>query len=928
MGYVVGLDHAEATELSLVGGKGANLAKTMQAGFPVPPGYCVTTDAYTAFIESNQLESKINGILEGLDTSDNDRLEAATAEIRELIEGADVPSDIADAIRSEYGGLEGEPYVAVRSSGTAEDLAEASFAGLHETYLDVRGPDEVVDAVRRCWASLWTPRATSYRADKGFDSSAVGIAVVVQAMITSEVSGVLFTGNPINTATDELLINASWGLGEAVVQGIATPDSYVVKHKNLRIRDREMGAKEVRIVRDPDSGTGVITEDVPEPERGSWSLSDERVEELADLGRRVQAFYEEMPQDIEWALADGTIYLLQSRPITGVEFSWDADVDDWYELDDDDEDQWSRTWADEGWTGAITPLMYSWRAPSWIAGHDPSAKLWGHDELVPIRMWKYHKGEAYWNLRKEKLYTELTMPPQFRKLGVVNHLPEPMVDETLEKPFNWLGYAKLYGRMNVLRPQQDRLWGWLKHFDDYYFGDKVEYANGPSNDQLRKLSDKELRKTVLRYKDFEDRYNAVFWTGAFIYVRDAMCSLLLMLRAWYPENADQAYMDLMSGSFKRTPTIIENHNLWLMAQKIKGSEPLSQALANSTAQDFFQQCKEIPEGKELLEEYEEFVGQSAHRGHADRDVYFPRRSEDPTADFNALRGYVTVDQDPEEREKAVNERREAVLQEVTEKVKRGPLGFLKAEAIKLVVDWMQRFIVFRDTERNFIDRSTFTIKRCFLEANRRAMERGIFETDRDFWFLTVDELWAALERGHATKLDRAKVEARMRDWDRFDRKEYQPPMYIHKGQAVDLDHPSEGEEEEGVLRGSGTSSGTVTGTARVVKSLAELGRLNQGEILVCNSTDPGWTAGFNLISGIVTETGGPLAHAACLAREYGLPAAQIERAVQLIPDGAMITVDGVAGKVIIVDPAGNGQVEDEAADEEAPAKEAGAPVAS
>ena len=204
MAHVAGLDQAEATKLELVGGKGANLAKTMQAGFPVPPGFCVTTEAYDAFIDANQLDARIQGILEGLDTSDNDALEASTAEIRALIESAGVSSEIADAIRRAYNALEGEPYVAVRSSGTAEDLAEASFAGLHETYLDVRGPDEVVDATRRCWASLWTPRATSYRADKGFDSSAIGIAVVVQAMITSEVSGVLFTGNPINTATDEL----------------------------------------------------------------------------------------------------------------------------------------------------------------------------------------------------------------------------------------------------------------------------------------------------------------------------------------------------------------------------------------------------------------------------------------------------------------------------------------------------------------------------------------------------------------------------------------------------------------------------------------------------------------------------------------------------------------------------------------------------
>jgi pyruvate,water dikinase len=217
---------------------------------------------------------------------------------------------------------------------------------------------------------------------------------------------------------------------------------------------------------------------------------------------------------------------------------------------------------------------------------------------------------------------------------------------------------------------------------------------------------------------------------------------------------------------------------------------------------------------------------------------------------------------------------------------------------------MQKFIVFRDTERNFIDRSTFTIKRAFLEANRRLMERKLVETDRDFWFLTVDELWTLLGGRANRTLTRAKIAARMKNFDRFDRKEYAPPMYLQKGLPVDLDAPKDVVDEPGILRGSGTSSGKVTGTARVIKSLGGLSRLRRGEILVCNATDPGWTSAFSLIKGIVTETGGPLAHAACLAREYGLPSVQIVNAVQLIPDGATITIDGSGGRVTIVDPAG------------------------
>ena len=241
-----------------------------------------------------------------------------------------------------------------------------------------------------------------------------------------------------------------------------------------------------------------------------------------------------------------------------------------------------------------------------------------------------------------------------------------------------------------------------------------------------------------------------------------------------------------------------------------------------TATEFLRHCNDIPEGSAFVVEYNKFVRDAAHRGHADRDVYYPRRSEDPSADVNALRAYVTVPEDPEIREREINQRRERVLEEVVAQIKKRPLGFLKAEAIKLVVDWMQKFIVFRDTERAFIDRSTFTIKRAFLEANRRARERGYFESDRDFWFLTVDEFWTVLEGRANMTLAKAKIAGRMRNFDRFDRKEWAPPMYLQKGQAVDLDI-DDSVFEEGVLRGQATSSGVVTGTARVIKSLAELG---------------------------------------------------------------------------------------------------------
>jgi pyruvate,water dikinase len=239
-------------------------------------------------------------------------------------------------------------------------------------------------------------------------------------------------------------------------------------------------------------------------------------------------------------------------------------------------------------------------------------------------------------------------------------------------------------------------------------------------------------------------------------------------------------------------------------------------------------------------------------------------------------------------------------------IRRKPLGALRAKLFRRVLDYALRALMARDNERYLMDRSSFTTKQGLLEVNRRLRERGLLDGERDFYFLSRDELYGLL-RGQRDDLPllQAKIEARQRDFDRFNRRETVPPPYLHRGRGQDLDDaPAAG--VDGMFQGVGTSRGRVTGTARVVKGLDEIGRVRNGEILVCNSTDPGWTPVFIVISGIVLESGGMLAHGSCLSREYGIPAVQVSRAMSLIPDGATVTVDGDTGRVTILDeePAG------------------------
>jgi len=229
------------------------------------------------------LEEKIERILAKLDYGNLDELEKETARIREAIVGCKFPDDLADEIMKAYGELGGEPYVAVRSSGTAEDLEGASFAGQYDTYLDIKGRDALLDAVQRCWASMWTARVTVYRQDKGFDHTEAGIAIVVQTMVDADVAGVMFVGNPMNARADEILINASWGLGEAVVSGAITPDEYIVGRDALQVKRRTLGSKELRVVRDPETGNGTVQEKVPDDLQGQLLAFLDLVVDVLDV---------------------------------------------------------------------------------------------------------------------------------------------------------------------------------------------------------------------------------------------------------------------------------------------------------------------------------------------------------------------------------------------------------------------------------------------------------------------------------------------------------------------------------------------------------------------------------------------------------------------------------------------------------------------
>lgn len=915
------------TDPAVAGGKGSNLARMTTAGLPVPPGFCVTTDAYAEFIRQAGLQPRIDETIAAA-TGAADQVEAATAALREAMITAPMPDALADSIVAAYwklgagvdsgsadsGGDSGSAsYVAVRSSGTAEDLAGASFAGLHDTYLDVRGIDSVLDSVKRCWASMWTARATSYRATRGFDQHTARIAVVVQAMVSAEVAGVMFTANPLTGATDEIAVNASWGLGEALVSGIATPDEHILALSDLRVIDQRVGAKERRVVRDPASESGTVTEDTPQPDRERFALTADQLQALCEMGRWVMGHYGGIPQDIEWALVDrggeggGHLYLLQARPVTGTDFSWDEDLEAWRAFPDDPSILWSRSWADEVWNGGISPFAYSYRGEAFTRALVNNAKLWGLRKIKePV--FRYHRGTAYYNTAVDQRMVQETALPAFRAGPLLNHVPPDKHDEVRAAKLSLFSYLWIHARIAMLGKPVHGAFNYFRTVDDY-LQNRVAEADGLRREQLAELSDDDLINHVESLVELKGKNTEDQWTEFFIMARDSVSALAGVIAKWHDPDPQPVLTDLLTGGPVRTTTAEENLWLWRLAMTIRGSDELRR-LFDEHGEHYLEAFGrsdggQSGDGQAFLAEYQRFMAAHGHRGHADRDIYYPRRADDPSIDHQNFATLLAVTNpvDPQSREHEVDARRNAVIETVEKNLRSQSLGGLKAKLFRGLLSYAHRFFLYRDNQRHFFDRYTYSMKRACLEIGDRLTARGALAAGEDAYFLGRHECYELLRGTPATDLTRAKIAGRRANFLRVAERRARLPKYLRNGRPVSFDTG----QVPGGLTGVGTSRGVVTGRARVVLRLKDMGQVKEGDILVTNSTDPGWTPVFTLLSAIVLETGGMLAHGSLLAREYGFPAVQIADASQLIPDGAMITVNGDTGEVVIVESDGRAQ---------------------
>ncbi|MEV0593538.1 PEP/pyruvate-binding domain-containing protein [Nonomuraea cavernae] len=859
------LDFSEihAGMLAEVGGKAANLGELTRAGLPVPAGWVLTTEAYRQVAEAAELDVIVARGGPGL-------AEAARTRLLET----PVPEPVAKTVREFYAGLGDRVPVAVRSSATAEDLPFASFAGQQDTFLNVVGPDAVLDAVRRCWASLWTDRAVAYRDANGIDHVSVRLAVVVQVMVDARVAGVMFTADPVTGRRRETVIDAAPGLGEAVVSGAVNPDRFAVDVATGEILLRHEGDKRLAVR----SLAGGGTEHV-EAAPGGLCLTDAQARELAALGVRVEDHYG-APQDTEWAIGDdGALWLTQARPITTL-----------YPLPETTRDGlrvYFSVNVVQGVMGPLTPMGLS--AFRLLASG--AAGLFGH---APAER---RDGPAFLAVSGLRLWIDLTTAVRSRAgrvilprvLAVGEARTAVVLERLVEDPRLSVRHTSLRPALRGLARFARRVRAPARVFQALTRPARALAYTRAVGERL----DGRLRvpggATPAQRLDHVERVLG----GTFPQIISIMPIVLtgygLFGLASRLSGLPLSEMQDVLRALPHNPTTEMDLELWALAGQVE-PEPFRRHPAGELVR-LYHAGELPPKAQQGIARFLETYG---HRGVAEIDLGLPRWSDDPAHLLGVLANYLRMDDAGDLAPDALFARGAAEAKAATAAIvaRARSRGRLRGTVTRFALRRTRAYAGLRELPKFYLVQVLAGLRRSLLAVGEHLAATGVLGSAGDVFFLTVEEARAALAGGDL----RALVTERRAAYERETRRRHVPRIMLSDGTEPEaLSAPA----AEGALTGSAASAGTVTGPARVV--LDPVGaHLEPGEILVCPSTDPGWTPLFLTAGGLVMEMGGAMSHGAVVAREYGIPAVVgVPDATRRITTGGLITVDGAAGTVTV-----------------------------
>ncbi|WP_461174141.1 PEP-utilizing enzyme [Arthrobacter sp. Z1-9] len=879
MTYIQDLSDVGPGDVAVAGGKAVGLGGVIRAGLPVPPGFVLTTAAYSQFIDANNLTAGIQELAALPPDATPQAYEDASGRITAMFRTGTVPAEIAAELGAAYGHLGNrETAVAVRSSATAEDLASASFAGQQETSLNVRGMVELSAAVIDCWASLWTARAMAYRAREGVGPEEVRLAVVIQQMVEAEAAGVMFTANPANGRNDQTVISAAWGLGEAVVSGTVTTDDVMVDAGTGSVVSRRTADKDVMTVY---AGKGTREQPVAAARRHEPVLDDRAAAELAGYGKRITDHFG-APQDIEWARAGGKFFILQSRPITALPEPAADTPQAWplprpnglyfrASIVEQLPDPLSPLFADmiDGSVArSLTSLLAEALGKNVIRDGDVGLPT------INGYAYYYYRNSGMWRMMGKALTAVGALARGKAHMGVAGW-----------REFSHPRYERVIKDWSARPPAELTGEELLEGVQALLDAGTVYYTAVQSIIPLAATSE-------LSFRAFYDKL--VRRDG------DPPAQTLLLGYDSAPIRAEKSLYDLAGWARSDpglTSVLLERPTAALAESQRTGSPPAGVDAV------LWQ------EWRFAFQEHLDLYGHAVYN----LDFASPVAADDPSALLETVRFYLRGQgTDPHERQRLLTGRRESLTKQMAAR-----LGPRRRAAFLRLLRWAQDTAPIREDALADVGLAWPLLRWLLLELGQRLVGSGVIAAAEDVFWLHYQELRSAVEFGLAAPGARAAVvisgaerpvraaavEERRMLW-RGQVKAAAPQMLPESRwmeRAFGSMMPAGSQHQRGdIIKGVGASAGRVSAPARVLTGPQDFGTMAPGDVLVARITTPAWTSLFAMASAVVTDVGGPLSHSSIVAREYGIPAVLgTGVATQRLATGQQILVDGDAGTVTI-----------------------------
>lgn len=865
--FVLGFQDIDKTKLAVAGGKGANLGELSRIeGIHVPDGFCITTEAYKRIIEETPSINELLDQLSLLTVGERDKIAKLSSEIRTAIEGTAIPQNLQAEITHFLTGLGENNAYAVRSSATAEDLPTASFAGQQDTYLNISGKEAILKQISKCWASLFTERAATYRLQNGFDHRKVHLAVVVQKMVFPETAGIMFTADPVTSNRKVVSIDASFGLGEALVSGLVNADNYKVR--DGMVTDKNISTKKLAVY--AVEGGGTHEQELAPALQKQQALTDEQILSLTRIGRKLEEHFA-CPQDIEWCVADGVLYIVQSRPITTL-----------YpipEVNDGNNHVYVSVGHQQMMTDAMKPLGLSFFL---LTTYAPMVKAGGRLFV-----------DVAYNLAS----------PDSRDM-IINVLgqSDPLIKDALITIMERGDFIKsLPHEEKTASPGKSNKMVLPEGFRGQFECDPAIVAELIQSSQasIAKLKQAIQTKSGTAVFDFiledleqlkkslTDPQNL----GAIMAAIDASTWINEKMNTWLGEkNA----ADTLSQSVPNNITSEMGLELLDVADVIRPYPEVIAYLQQVRDDNFLEHLDKLKGGQETRDAIEAYLNKYGMRCAGEIDITKPRWREKPTTLVPMILSNIKNFAPNASQRKFEQGRQEALQkeQELVERLQQLPDGEQKAKETKHMIDLIRTFIGYREYPKYGMINRYFVYKQALLQEAEQLVQAGVLREKEDIYYLTFEELREVVR---TRKLDYQIISKRQEEYQCYE-KLTPPRVLTSDGEVVTGKYKRENVPAE-ALAGLAVSAGVIEGRARVIVNMAEAD-LAEGDILVTSFTDPSWTPLFVSIKGLVTEVGGLMTHGAVIAREYGLPAVVgVENATKLIKDGQRIRVNGTEGYV-------------------------------